>query len=312
MLSRGRHANHLYLQVVSDGDAHTVIRPETVAPPTPTETLQQILARDDAPISATTLLRELQDPAVRLHEAVQRYSDGLHVAAEQLVGPQAVAALDRADRLVLGLTNGPAWPSLRAHLLSLAAETGEHPLLYLQIAASGRDLRTAGDLAAVLYWRLSELAPADPGPVPWLPGIPEKLYKHPAWGEYLAKRSRLVADLAQQIRDHGCRDGAQPAWAPAGSQPSTALIGEVAIWRAANGIDQRDPRPTGGVQLETAHVLWQQLLDRAVACLNDLPGNPERQGRRAARTTRDRNYDDSQRPYQTPGRRPRGPSPRGR
>jgi hypothetical protein len=61
---------------------------------------------------------------------------------------------------VPGLTNEPAWPTLRAHLLSLAAETGEHPLLHLQIAASGRDLRTAGDMAAVLYWRLPELAPA--------------------------------------------------------------------------------------------------------------------------------------------------------
>jgi AAA domain len=312
MLSRGRHANHLYLQVVSDGDPHTVIRPETVAPPTPTETLQQILARDDAPISATTLLRELHDPAVRLHEAVQRYTDGLHVAAEQLVGPQTVAALDRADQLVPGLTNEPAWPSLRAHLLSLAAETGEHPLLHLQIAARGRDLRTAGDMAAVLYWRLPELAPAGPGPVPWLPGIPEKLNEHPAWCDYLTKRSRQVADLAQQIRDHACQDDAQPAWAPPGSHPSTALVGEVTIWRAANGIDQRDPRSTGGVQLETAPALWQQRLDRAVARLNDLPGNPELQRRQAAHTTRDRNYDDSQRPYQTPGRRPRGPSAPGR
>jgi conjugative relaxase-like TrwC/TraI family protein len=312
MLTRGRHANHLYLQVVSDGDPHTVIRPETVAPPTPTETLQQILARDDAPISATTLLRKLQDPAARLHEAVQRYTDGLHVAAEQLLGPQTVAALDRADQLVPGLTNEPAWPTLRAHLLSLAAETGEHPLLHLQIAASGRDLRTAGDIAAVLYWRLPELAPAGPGPLPWLPGIPEKLHEHPAWGDYLTKRSRQVADLAQQIRDHACQDDAQPAWAPPGSHPSTALIGEVTIWRAANGIDQQDLRPTGGVQLETAPTLWQQRLDRAVARLNDLPGNPKLQGRRAARTTRDRNYDDTQRPHQTPGRRPRGPSAPGR
>ena len=29
MLTRGRHANHLYLQVVGDGDPHTLIRPET-------------------------------------------------------------------------------------------------------------------------------------------------------------------------------------------------------------------------------------------------------------------------------------------
>jgi ATP-dependent exoDNAse (exonuclease V) alpha subunit len=58
MLTRGRHANHLYLQVVGDGDPHNLIRPDTVAPRTPTETLQQILARDEAPVSASTLLRQ--------------------------------------------------------------------------------------------------------------------------------------------------------------------------------------------------------------------------------------------------------------
>ena len=141
MLTRGRAANHLYLQVVGDGDPHTVIRPETVAPRTPTETLQQILARDDSPASATTLLRELSDPAARLFDAVQRYTDGLHVAAEQLVGPQIVQMLDaRADQVVPQLTNEPSWPTLRAHLLALAAETGEHPLLHLH--DSGRRSRT--------------------------------------------------------------------------------------------------------------------------------------------------------------------------
>ena len=133
MLTRGRAANHLYLQVVGDGDPHTLIRPETVAPRTPTETLQQILARDEAPTSASTLLRELSDPAARLFEAVQRYTDGLHVAAEQLVGPQIVQMLDgQADQIVPELTSEPSWPTLRAHLLALAAETGEHPLLHLQ------------------------------------------------------------------------------------------------------------------------------------------------------------------------------------
>jgi hypothetical protein len=84
MLTRGRHANHLYLQVVGDGDPHSLIRPETVAPRTPTETLQQILARDEASVSANTLLRELNNPAARLSQAVQRYTDGLHVAASCL------------------------------------------------------------------------------------------------------------------------------------------------------------------------------------------------------------------------------------
>ena len=116
------------------------------------------------------MLRELNNPAARLFQAVQRYTDGLHVAAEQLVGPQTVAELDQADQYIPGLTTEPAWPTLRAHLLALAAETGEHPLRHMLAAASGRDLETAGDMAAVLYWRLPEPAATDPGPLPWLPG----------------------------------------------------------------------------------------------------------------------------------------------
>ena len=118
----------------------------------------------------------------------------------------------------------PAWPTLRAHLLALAAETGEHPLRHLLTAAAGRDLRTAGDMAAVLDWRLPALTPTNPGPLPWLPGIPPTLHAHPVWGDYLAKRSQLVADLADQVQDHACQGDAEPVWAPPGSHPSTALI----------------------------------------------------------------------------------------
>ena len=189
MLTRGRHANHLYLQVVGDGDPHSLIRPDTISPRTPTETLQQILARDEALVSASTLLRELNNPTARLFEAVQRYTDSLHVAAEQLLGPQTVAELDQADQYLPGLITEPAWPTLRAHLVDLAAETGQHPLRHLQTAAAGRELQTAGDMAAVLDWRLPELTPISRGPLPWLPGIPETLHAHPVWGAYLAKRS---------------------------------------------------------------------------------------------------------------------------
>ena len=67
------------------------------------------------------------------------------------------------------------------------------------------DLATAGDMAAVLYWRLTALTPTDPGPLPWLPGIPPTLHAHPVWGAYLAKRSQLVPDLADQVQDHACQ-----------------------------------------------------------------------------------------------------------
>jgi conjugative relaxase-like TrwC/TraI family protein len=266
MLTRGRVANHLYLQVVGDGDPHTINRPETVAPRTPTETLQQILARDEAPTSASTLLRELSEPAARLFEAVQRYTDGLHVAAEQLVGPRIVQVLDgQADRIVPELTSEPSWPTLRAHLLALAAETGEHPLLHLQTATAGRDLQTAGDMAAVLDWRLPEPAPTDPGPLPWLPGIPSTLQDHHVWGEYLATRFQLVIGLADQVRDCASNNSEQPVWAPPGSHPTAALLGAVAVWRAAVGVDPQDRRPTGAGQLQAASALWQQNLDRDIA-----------------------------------------------
>jgi hypothetical protein len=304
MLTRGRHANHLYLQVVGDGDPHTVIRPDTIAPRTPTETLQQIIGRDEAPVSAHTLLGELTEPAARLFQAVQRYTDGLHVAAEQLVGPQSVAELDQADQYLPGLATEPAWPTLRAQLLALAAETGKHPLRPMLTAASGRDLSTAGDMAAVLYWRLPALTPTNPGPLPWLRGIPETLHAHPVWGAYLAKRSQLVAYLADQVQDHACQGDAKPVWAAPETHLSTALVREIAVWRAANGINPQDPRPTGGSQLKTLPTLWKQRLDRHIALSTDSPDNARFNERQAAHTTLSRWHGTSQRPYQTPGQRP--------
>jgi conjugative relaxase-like TrwC/TraI family protein len=313
MLTRGRHANHLYLQVVGDGDPHSIIRPDTISPRTPTETLQQILARDEAPLAASTLLGELSDPAGRLFQALQRYTDGLHVAAEQLLGPQTVAELDQADHYIPGLTAEPAWPTLRAHLLTLAAETGEHPLRHLLTATSRRDLRTAEDMAAALDWRLTALRPTDPGPLPWLSGIPPTLHAHPVWGDYLAKRSQLVAELADQVQDHARQREAEPIWTPSGSHPSTALIGELAVWRAANGINPQDPRPTGGGDdLDTAAALWKQRLDWQIARSTDSSGINRLNERQATRTAPSRSHHHNRRPYQTPGQRPNGPAAPGR
>jgi hypothetical protein len=320
MLTRGRHTNHLYLEVVGDSDLHTLIRPDTISPHTPTETLQQIIARDEAPVSATTLLRELNDPAARLFQAVQRYTDGLHVAAEQLVGAQTVAELERVDQFIPGLTDQPAWPMLRQDLLALAAETGEHPLRHILTAASGRELSTAGDMAAVLDWRLPALAAVDPGPLPWLPGIPSTLHDHPVWGAYLAKRSQIVADLADQVQDHASQGDAPPVWAPPGSHLRAALIGDIAVWRAANGINPQDPRPTGGGQLETLPALWKQRLDRDIGRTTNPPAAASSRSRQADPTADERqagrtapsSYGDRRRPYKRLERRPSGPSAPGR
>jgi conjugative relaxase-like TrwC/TraI family protein len=282
MLTRGRTANHLYLQVVGDGDPHSLIRPETVTPRTPTELLEQILARDDTPTSATTLLRRLSDPAARLHDAVQRYTHGLQAATEQIVGRTIVDTLDgQAEQLVADITAEPAWPTLRANLIALAAETCEHPLVHLYEAALGRDLSAAEDMAAVLNWRLPEptFTHGQP-PLPWLPGIPQAINDHPDWRQYLARRSQLIADLADHIRHHADDDGTQPHWLPQDSSLGAALIGEVAVWRAANGVDPHDRRPTGPEQLPTASTEWQQHLDRSITHASGYPANSDfrRQG----------------------------------
>ncbi len=175
MLTRGRSANHIYVSVVGDGDPHTLIRPDTILPSTATELLEQILARDGSPRSASTLLRDHQDPAVQLGESVARYLDALHMAAEDVIGSSAVQAVETsANRLLPGLADEPAWPTLRGHLLLLAA-AGADPVAELFIAAATRDLTSAHDQAAVIDSRIQDVNQVTAGgPLPWLPGIPHR------------------------------------------------------------------------------------------------------------------------------------------
>jgi conjugative relaxase-like TrwC/TraI family protein len=263
MLTRGRIANHIYLS--GDGDPHTVIQPNNVHLRTAAELLEQILARDASPQSATTLYREQQDPAARLGAAAVRYLDALHLAAEHLAGPQVAASLDHsADRLLSGLSEEPAWPTLRGHLLLLAT-AGVDPVAELFAAAATRDLTSADDQAAVLDWRIEATGLVGTGgPLPWLPGIPDRIAADPNWGPYLRARSQLVAELADQVRLNAATEA--PTWA---AQPHALvpaeLIADVQVWRVATQVDPSDLRPTGPPQLGRATRVWQQQLDRRLA-----------------------------------------------
>ena len=155
------------------------------------------------------MLREQQDPAVRLRDAIERYIDALHVAAEHVVGKSAAQALEGfANRLVPGLTDEPAWPTLRARLLLLAAD-GADPHERLRDACEASEISSADDRAAVLDWRLDNASPRSSrdGPLPWLPGIPDRIAADPTWGPYLDARSRLVTQLADQVRLTADGDG---------------------------------------------------------------------------------------------------------
>jgi hypothetical protein len=212
LLTRGRAANHLYVSVLGDVDPHTVIGPDNLRPRTATELLEQILARDASPQSATTLHWEQQDAAVRLGPAAARYLDALHLAAEHLADPEMVASRDEAADSLL---NGP---------------TG--------------------------------------GPLPWLPDVPDRIAVDPNWGPYLDARSRLVAELAGQVRHNA--GGETPAWtAVRRARVPAELIADVQVWRAATQVDPSDLRPTGPPQLDYTARIFQVRLDQRLTVDTD-------------------------------------------
>jgi hypothetical protein len=249
--------------VVGDGNLHAVIQPDSLHLRTATELLEQILGRDASPHSATTLHREQHDPAARLGAAAARYLDALHLAAEHLTDPQVAASLDQsADHLLKGLTSEPAWPTLRGHLLLLAA-AGADPVAELFAATATRGTARAHDQAAVIDSRIHDIKEvATGGPLPWLPGIPHRIAADRGWGPYLAARSNLVTQLADQVRLNTA--GEAPAWAIQPHTPLSAeLIAEVQVWRAATQVNPSDLRPTGPSQLSHATQAWQKATRQA-------------------------------------------------
>ena len=260
MLTRGALENHVYVQTVGDSDPHTVIRPEHTHPPTATDILEQILNRDGQPDSATTLLGAQVDPAARLAHATARYTDALHHAAEQLCTPAGLALLDaNAERALPGITDEQAWPTLRGHLCLIAA-AGTDPAHALQAAAALREVDTAEDRAAVLDWRLDDSALNQNAPLPWLPGIPSTLSNHPDWGPYLNARADITVDLAKQVAAHADTAAGQQNWSTRRGPTPPDIVRDIAVWRAAHGIDDAEHLPTGPRQLHRREALWQAAL----------------------------------------------------
>jgi DNA primase catalytic core len=279
-LSRGRYANHLYLNVASDGDPHNLIRPEALIPPTALDRIAEMLRRDGSPVSATTTLREQTNPHRLLGELAGRYHDAVTTGAENLIGTTGMDKIDaHAEALLTGLTGAPAWPTLRSHLALLALD-GHSPLKLLDAAVAVGSLADARDPAAVLDARVDDLAAnltaarpheettpaAAAGPLPWLPGIPPRLADNLDWGPFVASYHQLVGDQVATVQE-AARDwtgATAPAWAqPFLEDEDTQLRADLAVWRAVTDTPATDLRPTGErtIGAPGAH---QRKLNRAV------------------------------------------------
>ncbi|WP_324276968.1 ATP-dependent DNA helicase [Blastococcus brunescens] len=270
-LTRGRHANHLFLTTAGDGDPHSVITRDALLPPTAVDVLTRVLARDGAPTSATSQARELTDPAALLACAADRYYDALNTAAEERLGLEALEAIDAAaDAAMPGLTTQAAYPVLRAHL-ALCAVSGRDPP-----TSFGRPWPRIDVWTTPAMWPRSwtgvSTPPDDthPGPAPAVA----------AWPSEDARRRPRVGPLPRRLRRSGQLTGRRcrrpctrldptsaPAWALPLIDRDPQLVADLAVWRTAHGVDDADRRPTGPALPRAADARAQRALDDRVTRL---------------------------------------------
>ncbi len=270
MLTRGRRNNQVYATTTIDGTEQSAFTDAAAHPPTVVDRLTTVLGRDGAQTSATTALRDALNPHRRLGAAVDAYLDTLGHTLEHAAGDTVLARIDTAaDQVVPHLTDAAAYPVMRQQLAWLAL-TGTDPTRALAQAVRVRELGSAADPAAVLHWRLTKLYPelaAADGPLPWLPSIPTAVHQHdPSAGRYLRARHRIIGTLADQIRTETrfTTTTSMPAWTRPLTGIDPDLLADLAVWRAANHVQDADRQPTGPTRYPALEREYQQLLDARV------------------------------------------------
>ncbi|GJJ24009.1 MobF family relaxase [Mycolicibacterium mageritense] len=266
--TRAKDENHVYFST-SEADPHRILAPKATQQPTTADILTAILRRDGRQVSAHTAAHAETDPFRRLHGVASMYADALAAGAEHLAGTTTMARIDQAATAIHpDITDAEAWPVLRRNLALLALD-GHDPVEALQHAAA-KPLGNAADVAAVLDWRLP--APAGTalgtaGPLRWLPTLPAALRNAPVWGDYLTARAQRVTECAAQIRDtaQSWTESTAPVWARRLITKQPQLAAEIAVFRAAHGVDAADTRLTGPEQHANRSAAVQQLIHTRVS-----------------------------------------------
>ena len=263
-LTRGWHANHLYLDASVSCDDE-IPYADAVRPLTAIEILTRVVARDDSAVSTTSVRREERDPVPLLRKACAEYLDTLGVAAESILGPDGLGQIEaRAEATVPGITDCPAWPALNSQLQLVVLDGIDADQLLRDEAMLVRRDR-ANDIAAILASRLEARQRAT-GPLPWLPPVPHQLTEDDFWGRYFDRRHELIQRQGSAVRAAATNwtPRTAPAWAvPTLNDPD--LTRDLATWRAAREIPDTDLRPTGPSANDRVGNRLQKRLDRGVA-----------------------------------------------
>ncbi len=175
MLTRGRRANHLYLDSAVTGDPEHIIRPAYRHPPSPTDILHALIARDGSP----------PRPPPSTGKRPTRAPSSVPPPTSTPTPSPSPSPTPPTPTCCTGSppsrnSSAPASPPCRpgrhpqAELLLLAADHADAEQV-LTDAITTQPLNDAADPAAVLAWRLPRSAGR--GPLPWLhprPGHPAR------------------------------------------------------------------------------------------------------------------------------------------
>jgi hypothetical protein len=171
MLTRGRAENHVHVLTDDLSDEREFELPSITEQLTATETLEHVLARDGAAVSATTTRDQAATPETRLHDAATRYADAVAFATQKVLGA--------TDDELLGTGPLPWLPDI-------SAEVAEHPrwgpylsaraqlVRNLAVEVSNRsdatlpawlddyaDVLTSGLREEIAIWRAARVVPHD-------------------------------------------------------------------------------------------------------------------------------------------------------
>ena len=259
--TRGRHANHLYVDTRYDPDPESghddSIQAEAVR-----DVLTAVLAREGANVSAHDALRRAHDQAESIATLAGEYQTIAHSAQcdywETMLGR---SGLSRTQ--LQAVTDSPVYPALTAALANAAGIENALSSLVAQ-----RPLINADDIAAVLHHRVTDWVKTHSTPDNLVAGlIPRAAHQaYPAVARGLTERERAIEYRAAVVAEQSAETLrpwigklGRPPTDPSTKRQWLQAVRVVAAYRDRWDISD-DPRPLGPPNTTTTEQSRQRQL----------------------------------------------------